>query len=69
MSESLFTAYRESAQKPIEEAYCLPFEVYRDNAVHQLEMQQVFHNDWVFACAADKLKEAGDYFAFDLGEN
>jgi phenylpropionate dioxygenase-like ring-hydroxylating dioxygenase large terminal subunit len=66
MTETLLKTYRELAQAPIENAQCLPFGVYHDEAVHQQEMRQIFHNDWVFACAADRLKEPGDYFAFDL---
>lgn len=66
MQNALLNAYRAAAQAPIEEAQCLPFAVYHDPLVYQLEVDQVFHNDWVFACAADKLADAGDYFAFDL---
>ncbi len=66
MPQTLLKAYRDNAQTPIEEALCLPFDVYHDETIHQLEIQQIFQNDWVFACAADKLKSPGDYFAFDL---
>lgn len=66
MPDSLFKAYQRSAQAGIDEAQCLPFEVYHNPQIHQLETEKVFHNDWIFACAEDKLQKAGDYFAFDL---
>lgn len=66
MTQELLAHYAKSAQNNIEEAECLPFGVYHNQEVYELEVKQVFHKDWVFACAASALEEVGNYFAFEI---
>jgi len=66
MADTLLSAYQASAQAPLGKAQCLPFGVYHDPGVYQLESQQIFHKEWVFACAQQRLANSGDYFAFTL---
>ncbi len=64
--DGLLSAYQASAEAPLGQAQCLPFAVYHDLSVYQLESQQVFHQQWVFACAEQQLANIGDYLAFNL---
>ncbi|MCL6414362.1 aromatic ring-hydroxylating dioxygenase subunit alpha [Aestuariirhabdus sp. Z084] len=66
MTRTIMEAYRQSAQVSLKQACGLPFAVYHDPAVYEAEVEQVFLNDWIFACAADRLAIAGDYFAMDI---
>ncbi|MCV6589326.1 MAG: aromatic ring-hydroxylating dioxygenase subunit alpha [Marinobacterium sp.] len=63
---SLLEHYQRSAQAGVEQARCLPLAVYNDPAVYVAEVSRVFHNDWVFACAEDRLLEVGQYYAMTL---
>jgi len=63
---SLLQSYQQFSEAPLPEAQSLPFAVYHDKTVYETEAQQVFREDWVFACAEQQLPNAGDYFAFDL---
>ena len=65
-NEQLLQAYATTAQAPIEEAYSLPFAVYSDKSIHDLEMAHIFKNEWVFIVSEQELYQAGDYFAFTL---
>lgn len=62
----LIELYEERAKQPMETALSLPFAVYRDEAIATLEAQKIFHQQWVFVCAVDLLKEVGSYYAFTL---
>lgn len=62
----LLQHYQTSASSKAGEAHCLPFEVYRNPAIWQEEARRIFHNDWVFICCEQELKEAGSYYAFEL---
>ena len=55
------------AMSPAEEATALPFAAYRDQALFDLEMEQLFRGDWVAVCPANALSEAGDYLALNIG--
>ncbi|WP_051559988.1 aromatic ring-hydroxylating oxygenase subunit alpha [Marinobacterium jannaschii] len=66
MQKSLPEIYQQSASAGADQAHCLPFAVYHDAEIFALEVAQLFHNDWVFACAEAKLSEPGDYFALDI---
>lgn len=66
MNQPLLNAYQGLAQAPLDQARCLPFEVYHAADIYQLEIEQLFHNDWGFACAAAKLSKAGAYFALEI---
>ena len=62
----LIHTYEQTAQAPIEDAHSLPFGVYSDQKVHQLETEHVFGNEWIFIVSEQELYKAGDYFAFTL---
>ena len=65
MSE-LIKLYEEVAKQPLGDARSLPFAVYKDAQVAELEAEHIFHQQWVFVCASGMLKESGSYFAFTL---
>ncbi|GAA5314814.1 MAG: aromatic ring-hydroxylating dioxygenase subunit alpha [Candidatus Pelagadaptatus aseana] len=65
---SLEKLYGDAAVATLADAECLPFSLYRDRAVYELEKQKIFYADWVFACAAKQVSERGDYFAFTLAD-
>ncbi|ESP93390.1 aromatic ring-hydroxylating oxygenase subunit alpha [Pseudoalteromonas luteoviolacea] len=62
----LMSEYEQITQAPIEEAYSLPFAVYKDQDIHSLEMEHIFKNEWVFIVSEQELSQTGDYFAFTL---
>ncbi len=62
----LLSLYQQQAAAPLAQAKALPFGVYHDEAVFQLEADKVFRRDWIFVCAEQALSQVGDYFAFEL---
>ena len=60
--------YIASADAALPGANCLPFSLYSDEAVYQLEKAQIFHGDWVFVCAERQLPKPGDYFSLTIAE-
>ena len=62
----LLKTYEKTAQRSIEVAHTLPFAVYTDQQVHNLEKKNVFLNEWVFIVSEQELYKPGDYFAFIL---
>ncbi len=62
----LMDKYKQLAAAPIEDAKSLPFAIYHDQEVFDLEAQSIFRNEWVFICCEQEIKEKGDYYAFDL---
>ncbi|TQF67365.1 aromatic ring-hydroxylating oxygenase subunit alpha [Pseudoalteromonas luteoviolacea] len=65
-SSQLMADYAQTAQAPIEDAYSLPFAVYKDKDTYDLEMEKIFKNEWVFIVSEQELNQIGDYFAFTL---
>ena len=57
----------QTAMTPAEQATALPFAAYRDPALFDLEMEQLFRSDWVAVCPANALADAGDYTALNIG--
>ena len=55
-----------TAAAPAEEAHALPFAAYTDERLFALEVDRVFHGDWVAVCAEAALADPGDYLALDL---
>ena len=55
-----------TAAAPAEEARALPFAAYQDEGLFALELDRLFHGDWVAVCAEAALAEPGDYLAIDL---
>ena len=49
-----------------DEAHALPFAAYQDERLFALEVDRLFHGDWVAICAEAALAEPGDYLAIDL---
>lgn len=63
---SILDNYRDIASQGLEEAHSLPFPVYSNHQVWQLEADEVFRKEWVFICCEQELPNEGDYFAFQL---
>lgn len=59
--------YREAAVLPAGEARSLPFSVYRDPGIFDLEMERIFRSDWVAVCAEAALAEPGDTLGIAVG--
>ena len=58
--------FEDIAKASIDSAHSLPFESYTNPELFTLEQQQIFQNDWVFACAESALEKPGQHYAFDL---
>jgi len=63
----LIELYEQQAQQPLGQAQSLPFAVYHDAQVAQLEADKIFHQQWVFVCASGRLQAVGSYFAVRIG--
>ncbi len=64
--DELLKLYEKTAQDSIEDATSLPFGVYSDPKIHDLEMTHIFCNEWVFIVSKQELYKPGDYFAFSM---
>ena len=54
------------ARKPLLEAETLPPECYTDEAFYKREVETIFLKAWNFIGRADRVPNAGDYFAFEF---
>lgn len=59
--------FRKIAALPVGEARSLPFSVYRDREVFDLETERIFRRDWVAVCAEAALAGPGDTLGIDIG--
>lgn len=66
MTNSLLAQYQSLTQADVAHAVSLPFAVYHNADVFELEMNRVFHDEWLFVCAQSQVNEVGDYFALSL---
>ena len=62
---TLLDEYELGASRPFGEARALPYGVYHDPQVYELERKLVY-DTWIPICPAGLLAKAGDYFAVDL---
>lgn len=63
---SAIETLREEAAKPLEEAKSLSFTAYSDQDVFDLEVQKIFHNEWIFVCQVPEVAKPGDYCALRI---
>ena len=57
-----------NAQKPIEEASCLPAACYHDQSVLEAEKRAIFHQQWIGLGRADRFSEAGQYETLQVAD-
>lgn len=50
------------------QGYALPRDFYRDPDFHQLDLDNLFHREWIFAGHDCEIPKAGDYFTMQLGD-
>jgi Rieske 2Fe-2S family protein len=48
--------------------FALARDFYRDEAFYQLDLDNLFHKDWIFAGHDCEIPKAGDYFTMELGQ-
>ena len=63
----LLATLAERASRPIEEAQGMPAAFYRSDALHALEMERIWHGDWVCVGRAEELAAPGDWRSLDFG--
>jgi Rieske 2Fe-2S family protein len=51
------------------EGYSLAGDFYTDPAMHELDMEAVFSNEWLFACNVAEIAREGDYITLEIGKN
>jgi len=51
----------------IERATALPVDLFGDEAVFELEIADIWHQDWVFACTVDAVAEPGEHVPVMIG--
>jgi Rieske 2Fe-2S family protein len=50
------------------EGYSLERPFYTDPAFHDLDIDAVFSNEWLFACNVAEIAREGDYITLDIGD-
>ncbi|GAA6150878.1 aromatic ring-hydroxylating oxygenase subunit alpha [Pseudoteredinibacter isoporae] len=65
---TLLDSIKQVASAKIDDATGLPFAAYSDNEVYQLEMDNIFRNDWVFVCNEGEVAKPGDYYALTIAD-
>jgi glycine betaine catabolism A len=50
------------------EGYSLAGDFYTDPAMHELDIEAVFSNEWLFACNVAEIPREGDYVTLDIGK-
>ena len=63
---SLLSEYEQETDPGSGTFRALPLRAYSSPDVFDLELERVFHRDWVAVCGVDDLNEAGDYHALSL---
>ncbi|MEU6999762.1 aromatic ring-hydroxylating dioxygenase subunit alpha [Nonomuraea sp. NPDC046570] len=66
MSKRLLTELRRLADLPFEQGETMPPQLYLAPEIHDLELERVFHRDWLCVARGDQVAEPGDYLRFDL---
>ena len=67
--QMLRAAFREAAQRPLEEAMTLPASAYTSEAFFQYEKEAIFAHEWICVAHVSQLSKPGDYLNLDvLGE-
>jgi phenylpropionate dioxygenase-like ring-hydroxylating dioxygenase large terminal subunit len=56
----------ENARRPFDEALSLPPRSYTSNAFHRLEVERIFHREWLCVGRTDDVPDPGDYVTTDL---
>jgi len=64
--EKLIEQYQTSARSSVGDAQSLPFAVYTDQAIAEIERERIFGSSWVFACAEANISKPGDYYAINV---
>lgn len=64
--DSLFDVLGEYLTLEDNECLSLPPEAYGSEALHQREMKNIFHHEWLCVGREEYIPEPGDYYAFDL---
>lgn len=57
----------ERAARPLEEAQAMPGAFYADPDLYALELERIFHSDWVYVGRAEQVAQPGDWLSADIG--
>jgi choline monooxygenase len=63
---SIFDELRRHASLPFDQAVMLPLRVYRDPEVAQVELKEIFANDWLCVGRTADLANTGDYLTVEV---
>lgn len=54
------------AKRPLTEMQALPAEYYASEALYDLELERIFHRDWLYVCRADEIAKPGDWYSAEI---
>lgn len=60
--------YKQQACRSLSSASALPYAVYHEPEVFELEVKKIFHQEWIFVCAETELTATGSYYAFSIAD-
>ena len=66
VSATTLAALKELAAKPLASATTMPKDMYVSPSIFQLEIERLFHGEWICAGRTDEIPNSGDYMSFDL---
>lgn len=66
MPATILERLRQNAERPFHDALSLPPAVYHDSDIYALEVEKIFHRDWICAGRLAEIPRPGDYIAFDI---
>ena len=62
-AETMLRAFRDRTP-----GFALPRDFYRDEAFHRLDVEHLFHKDWIFVGHDCEVAKAGDFFTVQVGD-
>ena len=66
--KSLLDDIRTQAGASLEDARTLPFAIYHDRSIYELEREKLFNTEWIFVCTKPELPQSGDYLALKIAD-
>jgi phenylpropionate dioxygenase-like ring-hydroxylating dioxygenase large terminal subunit len=64
--EALLQTLVERASRPLEEAQAMPAEFFTNEALYELELERVFHKEWLCVGRQEEIKEPGSWLTANI---
>ena len=65
-SKNQLEEIKKQAEASVEVARALPFGIYHERSIYELERERLFNAEWIFVCTESELPQSGDYLALRI---